>query len=221
MLTVYLVCLLIGGTMIGSAALLGGHDHGHGDGLGESGGSHLLESGGADASPDNDVPAEHGGGDELGSAVLAPFLSVRFWTFFLGCFGLTGTVFTVLGLLASQTLILPLSLAMGLGSGYGISSVMARLRREVIDSSLQDQDYIGATGRVLLPIERSKIGKVRLQLYGRTVDMMAKTEDAQGLKIQQEVLVYGLEDGMLKVTNPETRQLGGAKEPDDENSTQK
>jgi membrane protein implicated in regulation of membrane protease activity len=207
MLTLYLVCLLIGGTLIAGSAVLGGHD--------QNGIDHGL---------DHEAPAELNAGDEPSEALVAPdsahelalagsaplwspFFSIRFWTFFLAFFGLTGAVLTGLGLWSSQTLIAPAALAMGFGSGYGVSYVLGRLRRDTVSSSLQEQDYIGASGRVLLPISRQEQGKIRLEIQGRIVDLIAETEDEQPLVERQEVLVYAVERGVLKVTAPGPPQL--------------
>jgi membrane protein implicated in regulation of membrane protease activity len=224
MLTAYLVCLLIGGTFIAGSALFGGQDHGDAD----SDLDHDVSGGldhEVDAEAGAELDADHGEalvpvGEAHGTADTAPlwlpFLSMRFWTFFLAFFGLTGTVLTGLGLWSSQLLIAPASLAMGLGSGYGVSAVLGRLRRQTISSSLQEQDYIGATGRVLLPISRGQPGKVRLELQGRILDLIAETDDEQMLGARQEVLVYGMERGVAKVTDSGLRRISGPGPADEE-----
>jgi membrane protein implicated in regulation of membrane protease activity len=220
MLTVYLVCLLIGGTFVAGSALFGGHDHGGVDHGLDHDASAPLHAGGDAEQSEAVVPADAAHALGAGTAEAAhawlPFLSMRFWTFFLAFFGLTGTVLTGLALWSSQLFIAPAAVAMGLFSGYGVSYTFGRLRRETISSSLQEQDYIGATGRVLLPVSRGEQGKVRLEIQGRIVDLIAETEDEQPLAVRQEVLVYGLERGVLKVTSPGPPQLSAP--PDLSNS---
>lgn len=215
MLTVYLVCLLTGGLFVAGSALFGGHGHGDSDhDIGseiDHGGPDLLHDSGSSGAlllHDGSAPdSELDSGSDAGGQLLLPFLSLRFWTFFLAFFGLTGTVLTGLGLWASQALIVPAAVGMGLLSGYGVSYAFGRLRNQVVDSSLQDRDYLGATGRVLLPIARGQTGKVRLELRGRTLDLLAETDDEQPLGLRQDVFVYGIERGVLKVTDPNLRRL--------------
>src|SRR6187431_2881110 len=101
MLTVYLVCLLIGGTFVAGSALFGGHGHdgGHGelDHSAHFGAGHGLHGGldhhelpsGSGTSFEAVVPAEvaHVASQDLGGDHLwLPLLSMRFWTFFLAFF---------------------------------------------------------------------------------------------------------------------------------------
>ena len=220
MLTVYLVCLLIGGTLVAGSALFGGHGHdgdhgeldhsdhfesGHHDGLEHD---ELAPASGSFSSAVVHAETAHVGMQDIGGDHLwLPFLSMRFWTFFLAFFGLTGVVLTGLALWTSQAAILPASVVMGLISGYGVAAVMNHLRRTTTDSSIQEQDYLGASARVLLPIAQGQPGKVRLQIRDQTVDLIAETEDPTPLALRQEVLVYAIENGILKVTGPNRRQL--------------
>src|SRR5262249_37411889 len=146
---------------------------------------HSLDHGGAGLSHGEALVPGHAPEGPVQAGL--PLLSMRFWTFFLAFFGLTGAVLAGLGLWSSPLFIAAAAVGMGLLSGLGVSYAFGRLRRETISSSLQEQDYIGATGRVLLPIARGQQGKVRLEIRGRTLDLIAETEDEQALSVRQEV----------------------------------
>ena len=127
--------------------------------------------------------------------------------FFAAFFGLTGTVFTLLGL-ASVPKTLGVAIAMGWLAGASVTFVVRRLRRTTVTSALETKDWNGAQGQVLLPVERSGIGKVRLELKGRTIDAIAVTDDELRLGVGEEVLVYGVrDDGVVEVT---LARCGGA-----------
>jgi membrane protein implicated in regulation of membrane protease activity len=212
MLTAYLFCLLVGGTFVAASTLLGGQDHG---GDADADADADLDAGldpdlDAEVDPDldagSDLPALAGHAGDAASAPWLPFLSMRFWTFFLAFFGLTGTLLSLIGSWPAA-LVAGAATGMGLGSGLGISYAIRRLRHGTTDSMLRQQDYIGATGRVLLPIDPGQIGKVRLQIHGHTIDFLAQTEDERPLAIHQQVLVYAIDKGVLMVTDPSPRQL--------------
>jgi hypothetical protein len=56
----------------------------------------------------------------------------------------------------------------------------------------------------MVAIGKGTPGKVRLHLKGRTVDLMAETEEEAGFGLEQSVMVYGIkENGSVIVTRPE------------------
>jgi hypothetical protein len=79
----YLFGLIVGGVLLGSSLLLGGHGEAEVD-------AELDAEVGGDAEVHVD---DHGSGIEVGAdLVLWRFRSLRFWTFFLAFFGLSGTL---------------------------------------------------------------------------------------------------------------------------------
>src|SRR5512140_2086745 len=86
MLTVYLAALAFGLVLIGASVFQGdggGHDSGGGH---DFGGAHDSGDGHGDAHGD----ADHG-------AFLTNLFSLRFWTYALGAFGMSGTALSLLG----------------------------------------------------------------------------------------------------------------------------
>jgi hypothetical protein len=199
MLTLYLIALAIGGTLVAASLLFGGDV----DDLDADVDADIDAD--VDADVDADADADHDT-DVAGSDVLdawLPITSLRFWTFALAFFGLTGTLLRGLNLLSSSTLIAIIAGAVGWVSGIAMVSVYRKLKAEVVDSSLSETDYVGATGTVVLPVEPGKTGKVRLHLKGRDVEMLADTDDDDTFAIRQSVIVWAItNDGRVMVSRP-------------------
>src|SRR5262245_42963783 len=142
-------------------------------------GSHAPELGGhGDVDIHHDAGGHHGGhghGHSDASAI-AIFLSLRFWTFGLMAFGFVGTLVHYLGL-GNPVVALTTSVAVGLVSGFLASFAMRAIARSQNSSGGEADEAIGQIGRVLIPIERGKHGKVRIEIRGRLVDLIASTDD--------------------------------------------
>jgi membrane protein implicated in regulation of membrane protease activity len=137
------------------------------------------------------VSADHGGhgghGDHGGVAAIAVFLSLRFWTFGLMAFGFVGTLLHFLGL-AAPLVALGTAVAVGLASGFFASLTMRAIARSQTSSGGEADDAVGQIGRVLLAIDRGKRGKIRVEVRGRLLDIIATTDDDR-LEDGESVLV--------------------------------
>ena len=148
-------------------------------GLGVLGLQFVMGSSGGDAES-SDLDAE--GGEHDGShghpdtGIVATFLSIRFWTFGLLAFGLVGCALHFLSLAGPLVTAIAAAL-MGLGSGSLANLTFRYLTRTHVSSGAEAADAIGQVGRVLVPIERGKRGKIRIALRGQTVDLLASTDD--------------------------------------------
>jgi len=154
--------------------------------------------GGGDADADGDVDAHgdfdaHAGADHghdhahADASAIAIFLSLRFWTFGLLAFGLVGTILHYLHL--AGPVVTPIAAAlMGLGSGFMAVYTFRLLDRTQSTSGAEASDAIGQVGRVLVPIERGKRGKIRIVVRGQSVDLLATTDDER-LRDGDEVVV--------------------------------
>ncbi len=120
--------------------------------------------------------AHHGSGSHGGASAIAIFLSLRFWIFGLMSFGLVGTLLHFLRL-AGSVLTLGTALGVGVVSGLFASIAMRAVARSQTSSGGEADDAIGQVGRVLIAIERGKHGKVRVEMRGRLVDLIATTDD--------------------------------------------
>ncbi len=178
MLAAYLISAIVGGVLVTISIVAGGHGHdagGHGGDLDEHGVAH------------GDADAAHGGLLDALSSWL-PFGSLRFWTFFVAFFGLTGTAMTVLAT-AGPVAIAVAATAVGYASGILLARTIRGLQRSSGDSSVAEADLVGATAQVLLPIAPGRTGKVRLHVKDRSVDLLAETEESPVIAAGEQVLV--------------------------------
>ena len=199
MLEIYLVALGLGGTLVLASLVLGG---GHGDFDADA---DLDMDADADADMDHDV-----GFDAVMSWL--PVTSLRFWTFFLAFFGLTGAVLTTTGVIGARWAVATAAGGLGYLAGFTVVTAMKRLRKSQSDSTLRADDYVGASAIVMLPITNGKVGKVRLDLKGRSVELLAYTEDEGALTAKQTVMVYAVnDDGSVMVTRAEQPKDGASR----------
>jgi membrane protein implicated in regulation of membrane protease activity len=177
-LWVYVAALIVGAGTILMQLVFAGHDAGGGH---DVGGAH-------DASHD----AEH----DVGAWSI--FLSARFWTFALLAFGMVGALITAFGF-AGTTLTLLLALASGLAAGFVAGLTFRALRRANASTSASLEEAVGQVGRVLLPCSKGKVGKVRLELKGQSVDVLATTGDDE-IAIGKRVVIEEVRGGIAHVT---------------------
>lgn len=193
MLTFYLIALIIGGTLVLASLLFGGDsdadadvDVGHVD---------VDASVGVDADVDvdADVGADvHAGGVDFSTWL--PLVSLRFWTFFAAFFGLTGTALTFadpgLGRIATGVI----AAGVGYASGLGVMAAFRYMRKSQTSIAVRRDDYIGAGATVMLRVAKGQLGKVRMELKGRTVEALATTEDERPFAVKEKALVYAVND---------------------------
>jgi membrane protein implicated in regulation of membrane protease activity len=171
----YIAALIIGLGVLSLSFFMGGDGDADGDGDIDAG-----DAGDVDVHADVDhADVGHGHGDVHGHAdagAIAIFLSLRFWTFGLLAFGLVGTILHFLHLAGG--LVTPVAAAlMGLGSGFLAAYTFRLLDRTQSTSGAEASDAIGQVGRVLVPIERGKRGKIRIEVRGQSVDLLASSDD--------------------------------------------
>jgi membrane protein implicated in regulation of membrane protease activity len=190
----YLAALIIGfGTIALQLFLSGDHD------ADAEGGAHVGDAaadGELDGSGEADPAAGHGAHGEGG--FLPIFLSLRFWTFALLAFGLSGTLLHYLDL-ANAVVTLAVAAGLGVASGLLASLTFRALARAELSSAATSRDAVGQIGRVLVPLGKSRRGKIRIELKGQTVDLLATTDDEE-LEAGQMVVVEELRDTTAHVT---------------------
>jgi len=130
-----------------------------------------------------------------------PLRSFKFYTYSMAFFGLTGTLLTALGL-ASAVVSASLAILMGLGAGLAVSYVLYVGGLSEGGRATNDDDFVGLTARVLLPVKKGQRGKVRVNIGGRAMDVMAVTDD-EGvvLDLNESCFVLGIEDGVARVVD--------------------
>jgi membrane protein implicated in regulation of membrane protease activity len=161
----------------------------------------LAHAGGADADADadgvDDLAADgdadhameagsHGGVAHGAMDAVGVFLSMRFWTFALMAFGMVGSLLHYLDL-SGFGLSIALSIASGLVSGLAAALIFRALKGSVSSAMGQD-DTVGKMAKVTVPLRKGSLGKVRVVVKGKQVDMLATT-DADAIQTGDDVVV--------------------------------
>jgi len=187
MMTVYLGALAFGGTLLAASLLLGDVDTDADIDI--------------DADADVDIQAEADAGTPELAAAWLPVTSMRFWTFFLTFFGLTGAALSWSGAGVGAVGAGVIATAVGYLCGAAIANAVKHLKASAVDSTLTGDDYIGSTATVVLPVTADRPGTVRASIKGRLVDLVAETEEPVRLERSTTVLVYALrENGRVLVS---------------------
>jgi hypothetical protein len=182
----YLFALIVGLGILSAQALLGAKD---------------TDADG-DGHPDHHTGKEHlaeGAGEgSWAHDALAMFMSVRFWVFAAMAFGLSGSLLHyATGVNAIATAIT--ATVLGLVSGCAAALTFRYLSRtssaHAANSGLA---AVGRIGRVIVPCPANGVGKVRIEIGGETVDLMARSG---GLRIERgdSVLIEEVEGEIAQV----------------------
>jgi membrane protein implicated in regulation of membrane protease activity len=117
----------------------------------------------------------HGdGGHEISPwTILA---SVRFWSFALLAFGLVGTLLTFFAM-AGGAAAFAIAAVSGVASGVFAVTVVTRLLQRSPQSLASYSDVRGRVGRVIVPIAEEGRGKVRVDVKGTAVDVVARARE--------------------------------------------
>jgi len=182
MFSVYLFCAIVGGVLMLLSLLTGQGDFDSGD------------IGDLDASPDLDSEFDT---DTVALWSELPFLSLRFWVFGGGMFGITGLILTLTGKTFFTTLIG--ALLTGLVTGWSLNWIIRHLKRRTPNSLITPDDLIGATGTVELPCDSEHSGKVRLTLKGQQVEYPARTRHPTPLPWGETVVVVDVHERWVEI----------------------
>ena len=181
----YVFALIAGGILLAASIVLGGGGHDadmQGDGAGHAG-------------AEDHAPGAFGG-------ALAMLVSLRFWTFFLAFFGLTGIVFTMFEL-APALITGAAAFMMGAASGVAASLIVQRLSSRDSNSASSSADYVGKMALVMVPVGKGQLGKVRLTLKGTTIDVLAATDEELEFATKDEVLIVEMDGTTARIARLE------------------
>lgn len=185
MLIVYILSAIVGGILVLASALLGGeHD------------SHF---GGDPHFGDTDFQ-DIGGHDGVHSDLYLPFLSLRFWTYFAACFGVTGLLLTKFSS-AGPIVAALAAVATGIIAGLSTHWIMRAINRRESDSGVKEEHIVGKEARVLVGVSAGNEGKIRLDVKGELVDMTAFTQEGLSLLPGDRALVVSIENGRANVVS--------------------
>ncbi len=206
MLALYIVTAIIGGGLmllsavggLGSHAdvshdLGGGHDFGghdvggHDVGGHDVGGHEGLEHGGHG-------DHEHGGEGGL----WIPFLSLRFWTYAIGTFGILGLLLTLFSDAAEPGVGMTsgvLGFVMGLVAAYGYRLA----QRSQTSGGVSERDFLGVEGKVLVATKPDHPGKVRVTVKDDIIDMLALSEGGKTIEVGEDIVVVAVEGDQVRI----------------------
>jgi hypothetical protein len=204
MIYVYIFALLVGGLLLGASLLLGAHaDHvSPGDAPADAPvGDAPVGDAGADAAGGDaqDGAAPTGGAPQGIESFLVWFVSVRFWTFFLAFFGLTGVLLDGFGIVGSGVLAGVLAAGMGLFAGLFATWIVRVMTAESSNSAVLTSDYVGKSGRLLVGFGPGSMGKVRIEVKGSTIDLLCTAMDDGTYETKDEVLIVEMDGTRARV----------------------
>ena len=130
--------------------------------------------------------------------------SFKFWTVGGFFFGLTGLSLAWVQPNWPASIIFIIAVIMGILLGGTLAMALRHLARRHADSLIRTEDFAGRVGIVELPFDAKSKGKVRLELRGSTLHMMALTDDTKQFVPGDKVLVVNVEKNRLWVVSDET-----------------
>ncbi|NEP61543.1 MAG: DUF1449 family protein [Symploca sp. SIO2G7] len=130
--------------------------------------------------------------------------SFKFWTVGGFFFGLTGLSLSWIQPNWPAVLVFITALIMGILLGGTLAITLRHLARRHADSLIRTEDFAGRMGIVELPFDAKSKGKVRLELRGSVLHMMALTDDTKQFVPGDKVLVVNVENNRLWVVSDET-----------------
>ena len=101
--------------------------------------------------------------------------------------------------LSSNVVAAAVAITLGMGSGLLASLTFRALSRAEPNSAASTGDAVGQIGRVLVPLGKASRGKIRIELKGQTVDLLATTDD-ETLEAGQMVLIEEVRETTAHVT---------------------
>jgi membrane protein implicated in regulation of membrane protease activity len=187
-LRLMLTSLYIAATIIGGGLVVIGLFHGHDSDGGFDGGHDAHIDLSHDAAVDHHGPVDN---------LWLPILSLRFWTYFLITFGLVGLIagnFTTV-----QPAVVALAAAgAGLFTGLAVAYTIRHLADE-IGSVTGVQDMLGMEGEVLVAVRPDSPGRIRCNIKGDSIDLLALSEGDYILQPGERAVVVAVDGDRARV----------------------
>lgn len=170
-MTAFVICALLGGILVLFGML--GHDH----------------------SPDMHAELHlEGDADADGfNFNWLPFLSIRFWSYGLVTFGLVGLVLTFV-VKMSPVGVMAIALLSGFSCGCAVVFAIRALGRNMVSTGATVNDLTGAVGKVTVAVRGLTPGRIRCELKGEILDLVAVTEEGQTIEVGTPVIVTAIEN---------------------------
>ncbi|NVB43176.1 hypothetical protein G6O69_35460 [Pseudenhygromyxa sp. WMMC2535] len=200
----YVFALVLGAVLLGASIFLGGDDA---DADADADMDMDMDAD-ADVDGDLDLDGHSGHGHDTHGDIGGFFGvlgSMRFWTFFAAFFGLTGLVLDGFDL-AEPFVALPLAIVVGYLCGWMAVTLLRQLSANDTGVAAGIDDYVGKSGEMLLSAGPGRLGKIRIELKGTTVDVLANCEDGQLTRGQHALIVEMRGHSALVVPMPDHQQ---------------
>ena len=172
-MTAFVICALVGGILVIFGML--GHSHS------------------ADVHADIQLGDHPDTGFLSNVAAWMPFLSLRFWSYGLFAFGLVGIVLSVL-LRLTPAGVFTFAILAGLTCGSAVVFALRALGKNMVSTGATINDLMGAVGKVTVAIRGKVPGRIRCELKGEILDLVAVTSGDQTLEVGTSVIVTAIEN---------------------------
>jgi hypothetical protein len=195
MLALYLAAFGFGTTMILVSLLLGGGDKDFDKDL------HVDKDLNLDKDLDHgplDKVGHESSTDKVGSFSAWWLLSLRFWTFGLATFGLTGLLLSFMPVPEMLTAVVATST--GLGLGFGAARLFRALNRDEVSGDTEFGRFAGEEARVMVAIRPGAPGKIAINSMSGRVEMLATTRDPDPIDAGSTVIVAAVSGGIADVS---------------------
>lgn len=201
--TVYLICLIVGGFFTLLSIFSGGDTEADADADFDVDADADLD---IDADADVDLDADADLDAETAAEVGAgpgflDLLSFRALLLFATFFGLTGTLFSLTDTGEPMTALY--ATLMGVIAGLGGNYVIKRFAYAHVSSAVGMSDLHGHTGRVLLPFGAGEKGKIVLEVKGKRLQLIARSEEDRPFNRNDQVVVVRMDGNVAEVVKPD------------------
>ena len=175
--TIFLICLIVGGGLLGLSLFAGDTDFDTDFDL--------------DVDLDADVDGMHGG-DPHGFRIL----SLRTLSYFLFGAGAAGTAMVYL---SDAGVVVASAVAAGVGLALAVvvDAVFRFLRRTESGETVAESSYVGLSARVTVPFRPGQAGKILVTRGSRTHEFVARPFDPTAGSVEDwtEVLIVAMDNG--------------------------
>lgn len=224
MSTLFLICAVVGGTLLACQFVLtlvgvGGHHGDFGADAPHDVGD-LMHGGDVHHGGDVDHGDPDGDGDHVGSNWLFGVLSFRTIVAAITFFGLVGL--TAESAKVAPAMQLVLGTVAGLGAMYGVHWIMMTMMRLGSDGTLRIGRAVGKLGTVYVPIPggNQSAGKIHLKLQGQLAEYPAQTSEKEKIPTGTSVVVVGLaNESTLQVERAHAVEKAPEEPTSDEHNT--
>jgi membrane protein implicated in regulation of membrane protease activity len=202
MLTLFLVCLIIGGGLLAFSLLSGTHDNSTIDHSGELQIDHELDYS-ADAHTDGHFSSHDLNQTDthnVNPTETVKFFSLRNFIYFLTFFGLTGTLLTLFDI--NSIIALLSSFGIGILSYVFGFKLMKYFKSSETGEIVNIYNLIGRTGKVEIDIVGGNKGKILVNFGGRLIELIAiksETDETESIKSGEEVLITDIQQNIAIV----------------------